>query len=206
MQGAFSIMQVIDAYKRAIAKFQPVWRELELLDKDTWVLSPLSGLLSTPARRIALENLCSLQVSLSVDFPRDIPGYQFLGPESAISGYREKFSKGINLWDPSASVLDNLQRLLGTKFPSKQDAAEDNFRLECKICMEQELEGFLPTKVCDKCKAAFHESCLAEWLQSFVQDSCAGGAASFLAGEAGGRVLFGDCPNGEHKISLVVRK
>jgi len=92
--------------------------------------------------------------------------------------------------DVSASVLENLERVLQLKFPSPTDTKREEFRLECGICYAHRLsrpgdaEACLPECCCENthCGRAFHQPCLFEWLQS-LPDS----RRSF-------DTIFGSCP------------
>lgn len=61
-------------------------------------------------------------------------------------------------------MRENLEVLLETRFPRKEDKKKEELSVECGICYAYRLQDQLPERVCDnpKCARPFHRMCLYE--------------------------------------------
>lgn len=156
------LLALVSAHEAAFRRCTPLFRQLDLIDKNCWILSPditrPSQALGTSTRRIALGiRGASLIVTLSVREPLSPPQCVFLGPEHIVAPLRNRWlhrsiasSTSSNhstteakhsltddncVWYLDHSVLDNLQHVLGVTFPSKPSSAvEDVHSFDCGIC------------------------------------------------------------------------
>ncbi|ORY06328.1 hypothetical protein K493DRAFT_310656 [Basidiobolus meristosporus CBS 931.73] len=141
---------------------------LDDLDQNTWVLEPEKPSRDIMMRRIALGNLCSLQVDLNPQDPHSIPQCQIFGAESAIAPIRKLMNENLRSWDPELTTRKNLERLLSIQFPSRHTATKNELNVECGICYSYRLDESIPDQLCtnDKCGQPFHNRCLYEWLRA----------------------------------------
>lgn len=123
-----NLADVIRQFEEALRSYQALWRVLEDIDRNTWVLEPERPTLTSSMRRIALGtisskakecgsliaasgNHCSVQVVLDTSAPTAVPQCRFLGNESRVASLREKLNANLHLWYASnfhgGTMLDN---------------------------------------------------------------------------------------------------
>ena len=195
--GAGSALRdVIAQYTAAIAAYDEVWKELDVLDARGWVIEPEAPTRAALHRRLALSARCSLQVDLDHRNARAVPQIRFFGSEAAVAPLRASLNRSLHSWSLGRSVFDNLQELLGVTLPSAADAAaakasaaageqgDSGQGAACAICYAYSLDGAIPAVVCDNahCARPFHSACLLEWLRSLPD-----ARSSF-------DTVFGTCP------------
>jgi E3 ubiquitin-protein ligase FANCL len=129
-------------------------------------------------------NHCSLQVTVDANRPRATPVCSFMGADSITGPLREQFNKNLHKWNSKMTLRENLESLLGIKFPSPKTSQKEEFSVECGICYSYRLDNALPDRVCDnqKCGKPFHRTCLFEWLRAIPSSR-----QSF-------DTIFGECP------------
>ncbi|CAH1792405.1 unnamed protein product [Owenia fusiformis] len=176
-----------DIYNQFILQlehFSEFWDDLDEVDKNTWILEPERPTRSAVYRRIACGNNASLSLTVDPLHPRLLPECRFLGPDHVIQEFRDSMNSNLDQWNPDTSLLENLQTLLGRKFPSPSNSKKEDFSTECGICYAYRLETQIPDQVCDdnRCKQPFHQTCLFEWLKALPSSR-----QSF-------NVVFGECP------------
>ncbi|KAJ1909321.1 hypothetical protein IWQ60_011237 [Tieghemiomyces parasiticus] len=202
---------------QALAKrYQPVWAVLDEIDRDMWVLEPRTKRYATLTRRVALEQLCSVELTLDPQNPRGRPAVRLYGPDTYLRGLRARLRPGgssdnvpgnLTRWDSgSRSFRSNLQSLLGVDLPASitthaggrgeagaTEAAE--FMVECGICYAYQLKDHeVPDQLCPnpKCHRPFHRQCLVDWLRANPSTRQSLG------------ILFGECPYCSEEITTTM--
>ena len=84
------------------------------------------------------------------------------------------------LWDPTETVINNIEKLLNVKVVRKEDNKADGVddlgmldcNYECAVCYCLHLEDQLPNITCAMCNRAFHLNCLYDvsWDKGFIVD------------------------------------
>ncbi|XP_073247979.1 E3 ubiquitin-protein ligase FANCL-like [Porites lutea] len=176
--------QLYQQFQQVLCQFENFWDMLDEIDCNTWVLEPDHPSRSCTNRRIALGNNASIQIDLNPTNPRLLPECRFLGADNVILPLREHLNANIQAWNPQLSVLENLESLLGQKFPSPSTTKKEDFSMECGICYAYRLNDLIPDKACDdsRCGQPFHSLCLYEWLRALPSSR-----QSF-------NMVFGECP------------
>lgn len=143
---------------------QDVWRELEDLDENTWVLEPSTNR-SSCQRSIYLSNGAKMVVSIVPAAAARLqrPTIVFLGSQS--NKYRSQFDS--HEWDTTRSIRENLENCFG-KSLAKQDNEEqraDSTSSDCAICFDTLTKE---PEQCENenCGRRYHSSCLDQWLSS----------------------------------------
>ncbi len=160
-------------FQRAIEKFQNFFDEIDEFDSECWILEPDRPLRSITFRRFAVGRGSSILVNFDPLRPSAMPEVKFLGSELSIEPLRQRWNSSSVNWnsDPSAgSVRRQLESILQLKFPAKEISTDEkeNFSTECSICYLFQLNGEVPTVVCENssCSKIYHRECLQEWFQS----------------------------------------
>ncbi|KAJ1972855.1 hypothetical protein H4R35_004445 [Dimargaris xerosporica] len=186
----------LDALRQGQAlarKYQQVWDALDELDRDLWVLEPQDKLYATLTRRLALDNMCSMEITLSVSNPRDKPLIRLYGSDNFVRPLRDRARASDASWDSCLSFHHNLEAMLGIKLPEKSVSRQSDLNAECGICYTYQLKNQPPTELCpnDKCRRPFHQQCLLEWLRADPSSR-----QSF-------NIVFGACPYCSEEISTL---
>ena len=63
-----SVQYILDQYILATEKYQEIWRHLEDIDSHCWVIEPEFPSYESTMRRLALGNLCSLQIEMVIHY------------------------------------------------------------------------------------------------------------------------------------------
>lgn len=178
------LQQLYHQFKQVLCQFEDFWDMLDEMDHGTWILEPDHPSRSCTNRRIALGNNASIQIDVNPANPRLLPECRFLGADNVIVPLREHLNANIQSWNPQLSILTNLERLLGQKFPSPSTTKKEDFSMECGICYAYRLNDLIPDRACDdsRCGQPFHSLCLYEWLRALPSSR-----QSF-------NVVFGECP------------
>lgn len=179
-----SLRNLYDQFCQCLSLHQEFWDIVDEIDKKTWVLEPDVPRPDIISRRIALGNSSSLQIKIDPRHPRSLPECKFLGADPVINPMRKSLNSNLDQWDPSDSLLTNLENLLGVTFPSPTNTKKEDFSVECGICYAYRLEEEIPDKACDdtRCGQPFHQTCLYEWLRAIPNSR-----QSF-------NIVFGECP------------
>ncbi|RKO88049.1 putative E3 ubiquitin protein ligase [Blyttiomyces helicus] len=121
-------------------------------------------------RRIALGDHSSLQIEINAVNPAAVPECRFMGSEKVVGALREAMMMNLNSWSSTATLRENLERVLGRPFPPPpaESHQDESPSYDCGICMGFHLDGASPDYVCanPKCGQAFHPKCLQDWLLS----------------------------------------
>ena len=88
-----SLSTVYNVFEASLARYQPAWAVLRDIDSNAWVLEPTHPSKSCMFRRIALDDVVSVQVELNRRNPAAVPDCKLLGPDKSILPLREKFSR-----------------------------------------------------------------------------------------------------------------
>lgn len=188
----YTLSNLVGQWKAALAAYSDLWTELDQIDASCWVLEPETPTRADCSRRIFVEPSCALNVTLQPAAARAIPLCSFVGSDTAVTEYRSRLNRNIARWDTTASVFDNLSRVLELTFPQRQQAQQDGLQTVCDICVSYRYENQIPDVMCNnaRCGRVFHTDCLAEWLQGLAQTR-----QSF-------DTLFGTCTNCDQPISV----
>eukprot|EP00123_Amoebidium_parasiticum_P000065 comp101620_c0_seq1/m.48742 comp101620_c0_seq1/g.48742 ORF comp101620_c0_seq1/g.48742 comp101620_c0_seq1/m.48742 type:complete len:375 (-) comp101620_c0_seq1:48-1172(-) len=178
------LSHLVQQFHEVVSSHQVLWNNLDEIDRCTWVLEPDHPTRAHTLRRFAVGKNCSLQVDLDPLHPLSMPECRFLGADSMVQPLKEKLTDNAHLWNPSQSVLQNLQNVLATTFPTPQTTSREEYGNECGICYSYKLGDSVPEKVCDdeRCRQPFHVQCLVEWMRALPSTR-----QSF-------NVIFGECP------------
>lgn len=164
----------------------------------------------------------TFQFELSLNAPREVPTYWFLGQAAATTAPRTKFEEYCQRgWDNTRSVTHNIQAGLSDFLPAQtsgnegktnsqdeekhEGVNEDTEAMishdECGICFSLELDGEIPTVSCEngKCCRVYHETCLFEYFQNE-------GATTTTGVGGPGNVAFGKCPYCNQSMSVRLTK
>mmetsp|Transcript_18336 Transcript_18336/g.29837 ORF Transcript_18336/g.29837 Transcript_18336/m.29837 type:complete len:384 (+) Transcript_18336:66-1217(+) len=177
----------VGLFSKKLEAYQDVWKVLDDIDQNTWVLDPQTPDPSVLYRRISVGQNCSIQVEVSIHSPFAVCECHFMGSERVVAPLRQRFNSKLIEWDKDVYLRENLGRLLGVEFPLK-DTSVGVELVECGICYSFHLvtdteqipgqngnkrqcmkkSGQLPDVLCEnpKCARAYHPMCLQEWLQS----------------------------------------
>jgi E3 ubiquitin-protein ligase FANCL len=195
-----SLAAVLEQFKHELSKYQELWRMLDEIDRDTWVLEPTnpSAARGYTMRRVALGKQCFLQLEMNVQNPRGVCSCRLLGPESEVGPIRQSYNQHLHRWSPQQSTLANLRAVLGISFPSPETSEKEDVSVECGVCYAYRLAGHaagaesFPDVVCENkcCRQSFHHTCLHEWLRTLPSSR-----VSF-------DTIFGECPYCQEVISL----
>jgi E3 ubiquitin-protein ligase FANCL len=184
------LKDIVSSHEAAIPGFAGLWRQLEELDRDTFVIEPREPSLGCCMRRIVVSDRIQVQIEVSPRRPFGIPKVLFIGAEAASREMRERFDRNAASWQPTESLKANLERALevGLVRRDADELAETDF--DCGICYVERLGGEIPDIVCGnaKCGKRFHRSCLVDWLRT-------GRPA-----EQSYHVVFGSCPFCQEQI------
>ncbi|KAK5667597.1 hypothetical protein QVD99_005715 [Batrachochytrium dendrobatidis] len=188
-----SIKDAVELHEQAINQYNSLWSELEDLDQQAWIIEK-----TTTTRRIAVGMHCTMTIELNALSPRSAPlAMSFLGPDQAVVELDRKVASIKTEWDCHASVVVNLERLLGMVLPRQNTphvlnpsgGVDQTTTFECGICLSFHLENdtdqrSIPSFHCPNtnCGQAFHRECITEWLRS-VPDT-----------RQGLYLLIGPCP------------
>eukprot|EP00731_Ephydatia_muelleri_P027424 Em0019g297a len=181
-----SLQDLVIQFGQELCKYQRFWDTMDQLDQETLVLEPERPTRENTQRRIMIGQSVSLVLLVDPLRPGVFPQCKFLGPDHAVSGHKARLSEQIEKWEDSHTVLDNLERILGIKFPSPSKASKETpaMCLECGICYMCRLDGAAPEVTCNNppCSRSFHHACLFEWLKGLPTSR-----QSF-------KTVFGECP------------
>lgn len=210
-RGSSGLADILQSFREAVDRFQPLFDALDDLDSKAWILEPERPLRSDVYRRIALGRHASLRIALDPRAPtRAVPECRFLGAESVVAPLRAKLNERMGMWDASGKVLPraNLECVLDLTLPpplaienaEQRDGSalvvassqQDDMAMECGICYSYRLDDRVPEVACDRaeCARPYHRTCLVEWLKALPDTK-----QSF-------ETLFGACPYCEHHISV----
>jgi E3 ubiquitin-protein ligase FANCL len=177
------LVNIVDLYEKFIPSFAFLWKQLDELDKDAYVIEPREPSLSCCLRRIVVTNQVEIQIEVSPRRPMSLPKVTFMGAEAATREMRTRFESQLGKWNPADSLKTNLEELLEVSLPRRdaEELAETDF--DCGICYMERLGSELPQVVCGnaKCGKRYHRSCLVDWLKTRQAEQ------SF-------QVVFGTCP------------
>ncbi|KAH0786481.1 E3 ubiquitin-protein ligase FANCL [Histomonas meleagridis] len=182
------LVSIIEIIKDQIPLFEPLWSQLEELDREAFVIEPREPSLNCCIRRIVLTNQVQLQLELSPKRPMHPPKVVFIGAEEQSQQMREKYQKG--KWRIDISLMKNIENILEMKLPKRDSEEMQETDFDCGICYLERLGGELPEIICGnpKCAKRFHRSCLSDWLRT-KRDS-----------EQSYQYIFGNCPFCSHPI------
>ncbi|CAB4010538.1 E3 ubiquitin- ligase FANCL isoform X1 [Paramuricea clavata] len=186
---------IYNEFCEIISSHELFWNVMDEIDQNCWILEPEHPTRADASRRVALGNNTSLLVRINVQHPKMMPECHLMGADSIVMKLRENMNKNLHQWDPEIPVLENLEKLLETKFPSRQTTKKEDFSLECGICYAYRLDNAIPESACDdpRCGQPFHTSCLYEWLRALPSSR-----QSF-------NIIFGECPYCNKPITVKVK-
>ena len=92
---ASSLATVYTTFVASLARYQSAWAALQDIDDNAWVLEPAHPSKSCMFRRIALDDVVSVQVELNRGNPAAVPDCRLLGPDKLVLPLREKFSRWV---------------------------------------------------------------------------------------------------------------
>lgn len=157
-------------FQNCFKDLEPFWEALEDLDQHCWILDPEEPTFSDLYRRVVVESRASLSIELNAQNSRDIPECRFFGSPAVINPIKTRFAANLHKWDSSFLPRENLERILGIRFPCKrvENVQEAEFNAECGICYSYKLGTSIPEELCKnlRCSRSFHHSCIFEWLKS----------------------------------------
>ncbi|XP_015276690.1 PREDICTED: E3 ubiquitin-protein ligase FANCL [Gekko japonicus] len=187
-----SLLSIHRQFLAALESLKAFWNALDEIDEKTWVLEPEKPTRSATMRRIAVGNNVSINVEVDPRHPTMPPECFFLGPDHVVNPLKMKLNSNIHMWDPEASLLQNLKEVLEIDFPSREALHKSDFSMDCGICYAYRLHGAIPDQVCDdsRCGQPFHQACLYEWLRGLPSSR-----QSY-------NVIFGECPYCNKQITL----
>ncbi|XP_077189476.1 E3 ubiquitin-protein ligase FANCL isoform X2 [Paroedura picta] len=187
-----SLLSIHRQFLAALESLKAFWNALDEIDEKTWVLEPEKPTRSATMRRIAIGNNVSVNIEVDPKHPTMPPDCFFLGPDHVVNPLKMKLNSNIHMWDPEASLLQNLKEVLEMDFPSREALDKSDFSMDCGICYAYRLDGAIPDQVCDdsRCGQQFHQACLYEWLRGLPSSR-----QSY-------NVIFGECPYCNKQITL----
>ncbi|PIK60197.1 putative E3 ubiquitin-protein ligase FANCL-like [Apostichopus japonicus] len=158
-----SLKQLLQQFEEFIEQFNDLWFQLEEFDQRTVVIEPENPRKSDLSRRVFLGNHTSIQMTLDPSHPRMCPDCRFLGADHVVTPLR-KLNAALSNWDMTATVLNNIERVLNIKFPEPSSQTKQDLSDECGICYTYRLDIGIPDAVCDntQCSRPYHKSCLYE--------------------------------------------
>ncbi|XP_014664780.1 PREDICTED: E3 ubiquitin-protein ligase FANCL-like isoform X3 [Priapulus caudatus] len=166
-----SLNDVVEQFTAELSSHQDLWIMLDEIDSNAWVIDPENPSPSCSTRRLVLGNNASLQVLLDPKHPRALPECIFMGAEYVVGKFRDSFRSGAEKWNPSDTVLENLQKLVGVKLPSPATTNKEDFTVECGICYAYKLGKAIPDTACEdtRCGQPYHQMCLYEPITAKMQ-------------------------------------
>jgi E3 ubiquitin-protein ligase FANCL len=217
----YHLIDVINHIKNLIYVHQEYFDTLDDLDKRVWVLEPTERTYAIACRRIAIDKMCSIIVTIDFEHPRVMCDIKFLGAQNRIEGIKNSMVNNSNQWNVLNSVKQNLEQVLEIQFISPKEHNTNDFNIECNICysyIEPSIattsvrtagartnnniqnhdgsgyDGRTPDEICPNanCNRLYHHSCLKGWLQSLPSSRNSFGT------------LFGECPYCQESISIVI--
>ncbi|KAJ1989735.1 hypothetical protein H4R33_001962 [Dimargaris cristalligena] len=212
---------ILRGVQEITVRYQDAWDVLDDIDRDLWVLEPRDQLYGTMTRRIALEQLCSLELTIDPQAPLDRPRLRLYGTDVYLQPLRQRLRNpapttmtgtpvgtGRNEWGDGSksdkaefSLRRNLECLLGIKLPSKRsgnateagDLGEtEEFSTECGICYSYEVKGVVPDQLCQNPKC--HRPFHHQCLVDWLRADPSS-RQSFS-------IIFGDCPYCSEEMSV----
>jgi E3 ubiquitin-protein ligase FANCL len=125
---SLALASVVVPYKpsvcacQALAAYQALWDELQLLDLSARVLHPPgTPSYSCCSRQLALPRGAAVEVTLRPAAPRVRPLVRFTGTSSAVAQLQQAwFSEG-HVWDTDVPLRDNLEQALQVRLLRPQD-------------------------------------------------------------------------------------
>lgn len=196
-----SLDVIVTQFSRKLSDFQGLFRALDDIDANCYVLEPEHPSRADTFRRLALGRHCSVRLELDARAPVSaFPTCRFLGPDAAVAPLRDRLNGFMHLWNPDGGTLPraNLETVLGQALPPPKDSAgmdDDDIAVECGICYAYRLtDGGVPDVACDReaCAKPYHRPCLVEWLRALPDTR-----QSF-------DTLMGACVYCEHPIAVSV--
>ncbi|XP_071832772.1 E3 ubiquitin-protein ligase FANCL-like [Apostichopus japonicus] len=168
-----SLKQLLQQFEEFIEQFNDLWFQLEEFDQRTVVIEPENPRKSDLSRRVFLGNHTSIQMTLDPSHPRMCPDCRFLGADHVVTPLRKLLNAALSNWDMTATVLNNIERVLNIKFPEPSSQTKQDLSDECGICYTYRLDIGIPDAVCDntQCSRPYHKSCLYELLRSLSTGS-----------------------------------
>ncbi|XP_068246813.1 E3 ubiquitin-protein ligase FANCL-like isoform X1 [Palaemon carinicauda] len=200
VEGLHSIFA---AFKEQLSSLQQFWDILDDLDEMAVVLDPQNPERRHKTRRIFLSNHVSVQLTISVDHPRNLPQFHLFGPSSLTTPLNARLTEKYQVlyiiiiadWDPEQSIVSNIERVLEVEVVKRSMEPDDGnaeWGTECAVCYSLHLEGCHPDFTCDHCSQSFHLQCLYEWLHGLPNS------------RQSMNFIFGDCPYCSMLISCKV--
>ncbi|KAJ1654071.1 hypothetical protein IWQ61_005936 [Dispira simplex] len=186
---------VIEQAQTLVQRYQRAWTILDEIDRTLWVLEPRDKPYRILTRRIALEKLCSVEITLASHDPASPPLVRLYGSDLYTESIRERLRLGPHQWDvTNRSFCENFQTFLGVPLPSPVQGNTNEQTIECGICYSYQVDDQVPDQMCsnDKCSQPFHGPCLVEWLRTDPSSR-----QSFS-------IIFGTCPYCSEEISVNV--
>ncbi|XP_066991177.2 E3 ubiquitin-protein ligase FANCL isoform X3 [Anabrus simplex] len=168
-----SVVGIFRSFVHEISSLQNIWKLLDNVDEECWVLDPDKPTRKDMTRRIVIGQNLSLQLTFDSNDAMARPSMKLFGPELGVQPFRESLAANVEEWQDTCSLVENLKCVLSVAtFPVRPDSLSQKkdqlvYEGECVICYSVQLEGELPSEVCKnvRCGSPFHASCLLEWLQ-----------------------------------------
>eukprot|EP00903_Cladosiphon_okamuranus_P010479 g9915.t1 len=138
--GQSSLSTVLEQFRQALVPFLRLWKVLDDLDQQTWVLEPEKPSRSTTHRRIAVARHCSVMLKIDPKSPQDVPEVRFLGSQAIIGPLREAYERNLFQWNHALLVRANLEAALELKLPSPATTTKADYSADCGICYAYRLQ------------------------------------------------------------------
>ncbi|XP_066991175.2 E3 ubiquitin-protein ligase FANCL isoform X2 [Anabrus simplex] len=165
-----SVVGIFRSFVHEISSLQNIWKLLDNVDEECWVLDPDKPTRKDMTRRIVIGQNLSLQLTFDSNDAMARPSMKLFGPELGVQPFRESLAANVEEWQDTCSLVENLKCVLSVAtFPVRPDSLSQKkdqlvYEGECVICYSVQLEGELPSEVCKnvRCGSPFHASCLLE--------------------------------------------
>jgi E3 ubiquitin-protein ligase FANCL len=172
-----------EAYRKEIKNFAFVYNDLEMIDKEAFVLDSTNKF----HRRFAISNE---GISLSVE-------WKSFGMEPILKVFgniTNQLTKRLkDNWILTKTTVDNVKDIFDIKsLPARQKDDVDVQKSCCGICYSFSGVEESPDEFCHNCSQIFHKSCLLAWANSLPITK-----KSF-------NTLFTNCPYCEKKLTIKV--
>lgn len=94
-----NIPTVIATVRDLLNDYQELFKELDHLDANSWVLDPVRPTRRDLQRRLALGHHCSLHLEIKhTQNPCEAPDLQLFGAESRIAIWKEAMNRNMTAW------------------------------------------------------------------------------------------------------------
>ncbi|XP_077299806.1 E3 ubiquitin-protein ligase FANCL-like [Arctopsyche grandis] len=173
MENFTDMCSAVDTFYNCLNDIEEYLEVLDDLDTNCWVIDPKIATTKDNYRRIVINENISAMITVDVECAKKPPCIKLLGLSKVTDPLMEQIRENMIEWDIDGPFITNMLTLFGVdQFPLKDDLtanSENDIGLsntECSICLtdRDDIEGQLPSIMCEKCKQNYHKVCLFQWL------------------------------------------